>query len=261
MNELEVYEFKIEIPDNQKMSVSAGSVFHGALMETIDTGYAEFLHTMTMRPYSQCLYFDKNAKVWKWRVCTMSKEAGNEILGVLKEKASIFVSHRNTEFGLKEAKNIFSSSYEELVDKHFQSESSDRYFEYKFVTPCSFKTEGTYAIFPQPQHVLGSLINKWNIASGVYELYEKNILADLTGEVFVADYNLRMQPFHLEGSRIPAFLGTYTFGVKGNRMADRIIALLAEFAQVSGIGIKTALGMGAVSGFNPRKTFRVFSDK
>lgn len=35
-------------------------------------------------------------------------------------------------------------------------------------------------------------------------------------------------------------------GMKNNVMCNRIIAMLGEYANYSGIGIKTALGMGAV---------------
>jgi CRISPR/Cas system endoribonuclease Cas6 (RAMP superfamily) len=54
-----------------------------------------------------------------------------------------------------------------------------------------------------------------------------------------------MQKFALEGTRIQAFRGSYTLAFKGNLMSRKIMCMLGEFAQYSGIGIKTALGMGA----------------
>ena len=69
---------------------------------------------------------------------------------------------------------------------------------------------------------------------------------DLAQEVYVADYRLRMQAFSVDGARIPAFRGDYTLGMKNNLMSNRIIAMLGEYANYCGVGIKTALGMGAV---------------
>lgn len=247
MNELEIVEYKIELPEGQKLSVSAGSVFHGALMEIINTDYAEYLHTMSMRPYSQCVYYSKESDSWMWRICSLSKEAGEQIFIPLAERESVFIRHRNTRFRLCERTNITSAAYEQLADKYFAYSSKEHYVEFKFTTPCSFKSEGNYMIFPQPQHVLGSLLNKWNLCTDKFRLEGANVLKDIADEVYVADYRLRLQPFYLEGVRIPAFRGSYALGFKGNIMADRIICMLTEFSRYSGIGIKTALGMGAVN--------------
>lgn len=253
MNELEIIEYKIELPEGQKLSVSTGSVFHGALMESIDKKYAEYLHTMSLRPYSQCIYYNKNETAWMWRLCVLSKEAGEQLLFSLAQRDNIYIRHKNIEIKLIERRNILSTSYENLVDKYFAKTTKEMYVDFRFITSCSFKSQGNYMIFPQPHHVIGSLINKWNLCNDKFRLDGSNVLHDLSDEVFVADYNLKLQPFYLEGARIPAFRGSYVLGLKGNVMADRIICMLGEFAQYSGVGIKTALGMGAVAcGFGRR---------
>ncbi|MDD7197622.1 MAG: CRISPR system precrRNA processing endoribonuclease RAMP protein Cas6, partial [Dialister sp.] len=60
-----------------------------------------------------------------------------------------------------------------------------------------------------------------------------------------SDYHLHMHPFSVEGRRIRAFRGNVTYGFFKNDMAASLAATLASFAMYTGIGIKTALGMGA----------------
>ncbi|MBQ5624818.1 MAG: CRISPR system precrRNA processing endoribonuclease RAMP protein Cas6, partial [Phascolarctobacterium sp.] len=106
-------------------------------------------------------------------------------------------------------------------------------------------TDGDYAIFPQPKLITKSLVNRWNAFATAEKLDERSVAYDLAEQVFVADYDLKMQKFALEGTSIQAFRGGYTLAFKGNLMSRKIMCMLGEFAQYSGIGIKTALGMGA----------------
>lgn len=93
---------------------------------------------------------------------------------------------------------------------------------------------------------MSSLLNRWNSFSQTDFLNDKAVSANLQRYLYVADYKLNMRPFSLEGVRVPAFVGTYSVGIVKNDMAQKIISLLAEFARLSGVGIKTAIGMGAV---------------
>jgi CRISPR/Cas system endoribonuclease Cas6 (RAMP superfamily) len=59
-------------------------------------------------------------------------------------------------------------------------------------------------------------------------------------------YQLRSQAFPIEGRLVYGFSGSQRLTFYGYDMLKRLQGLLAIFAEFSGIGIKTALGMGAV---------------
>lgn len=63
----------------------------------------------------------------------------------------------------------------------------------------------------------------------------------------VTQYNLSMKYFSLEGTKIPAFQGNFSFKTDKNQTVRQILSLLATFAPYAGVGIKTAIGMGAVT--------------
>ena len=64
--------------------------------------------------------------------------------------------------------------------------------------------------------------------------------------VAITKYRLRSTNFSLEGVRIPGFVGSITFRVKGPQQLVNLIKMLAVFGQYASVGIKTALGMGRV---------------
>lgn len=52
--------------------------------------------------------------------------------------------------------------------------------------------------------------------------------------------------FSVEGRRIRAFRGNIRLGLFKDDITRRMASMLAAFADYAGIGIKTAMGMGAV---------------
>ena len=75
---------------------------------------------------------------------------------------------------------------------------------------------------------------------------DEDTLETLVQSTVVSRYHLRSATFSLEGVRIPAFMGEMTLRVAGTQTMANFANMLAQFAAYAGIGIKTALGMGAV---------------
>ena len=59
-------------------------------------------------------------------------------------------------------------------------------------------------------------------------------------------YDLKSTWFHLEGVRIPAFIRKITIKISKTQTMANFAGLLFQFGTYSGVGIKAALGMGAV---------------
>lgn len=244
---IQTLEIKLAVPEGARLPQSACSLLHGVLMEHIDASYAELMHKSTLRPYSQYLYFDKEKNCLRWHLCALNEQAKQEILDVafaLPQK--VFLKQKSMEIELVGKEFLPSTDYESLAEKYFAHPLEGRFLSFDFITSCSFKSEGQYVIFPQPNFLLGSLVKRWNAFADKEKLDAQGLAQDLAQEVYVADYKMRMQPFSIDGARIPAFRGNYTLGMKNNLMSNRIIAMLGEYANYCGIGIKTALGMGAV---------------
>ena len=62
----------------------------------------------------------------------------------------------------------------------------------------------------------------------------------------IVQYNLHTEPFYIENKKIYGFAGKMRNLFHGNDSVKRVLALLFGFAPYAGVGIKTAIGMGAV---------------
>lgn len=240
-------EIRLAAPTGAKLTQSACSLLHGVLMEHIDSTYAELLHQQSLRPYSQYLYFDKERAGVYWRLTSLNKQADDELLGAaFSLPATVYLKKKQMEVQLVSKEYLPETSYAAIAEKCFAQPLAGKYLSCSFLTSCSFKSEGQYVIFPQPQFLLGSLIKRWNSFADKERLDALGLAQDLAQETYVADYKLSLRSFSVDGAHIPAFRGLYVLGMKNNVMCNRIIAMLGEYANYSGIGIKTALGMGAV---------------
>ena len=62
----------------------------------------------------------------------------------------------------------------------------------------------------------------------------------------ISRYALRTAGFSVDGHTLRGFCGTLSVRFAGTDSVRRILGMLMEFAPYVGVGIKTALGMGAV---------------
>lgn len=247
MNSLKTLEIILSTENNIKIKQSIGSVLHGMLMEHINPDYAALMHTQTIRPYSQSVYFDKEKGKTVWRISTFDKTAEAEILqAAIQLPEKVFLKQKGFDLSLGKREIIRACTYDELTEKYFANECNFNAVEFKFITSTSFKQNGNYVIYPQQALLFNSLLNKWNAFSDQIKLEDKNLAAELAEATFVANYNLSLNNFSVSATMIPAFRGKYLLKLKNNIMTKKIICLLADFSKYSGVGIKNALGMGSV---------------
>lgn len=247
---LKTLEIKFTLPSSIKLNQAIGSIMQGVLMERIDRDYASFLHKQSLRPYSQYIFFSKKQNCLIWRISALNQQAADEILSPLFNLPySVFLRHKQTRITTVSKEIVYENTYENLAQKYLSlpnNPDEKKIIDFNFITSTAFKSQGKYIIFPEIHYILSSLLNRWNSFSQTDFLNDKAVSANLQRYLYVADYKLNMRPFSLEGVRVPAFVGTYSVGIVKNDMAQKIISLLAEFARLSGVGIKTAIGMGAV---------------
>ena len=93
---LKLLEIELELPPGEKINISMGSVMHGVLMEMLPPNFARQLHEENLRPFSQCIYFDKEKNKSVWRVGTLNDETYEEIILPLLEIKKIFLRQKAT---------------------------------------------------------------------------------------------------------------------------------------------------------------------
>lgn len=220
------------------------SNLQGVLMQQIDSQYAAKMHEQGLNPYSQYLVGkeDKN-----WVITALSQEAYEHIIiplydtkfcSFLLEKKEIFVTIKD--------KELITKPRQELLDI-FYGDTTKRCVTLRFLTPTAFKSNNHYVIIPEVRYIYQSLMNKYSATSDDLDMFDMDTLEELSARSYISQYRLKSVHFPLEGVRVPAFIGELTIRITGNDTLARYANMLFAFGEYSGIGIKTSMGMGAMT--------------
>lgn len=224
---------------------SWGPYMQGVLMRSIDSRYADELHGMSFNPYSQYCYLDEDGAII-WRVSALTDQAAGQIITPLQRLDSFEIHSAgvSVETDRVETESI---RLKQLTDLITAGQGNKAFVQ--FVTPASFKCQGSYVNMPSARLVLQNLLMHY---SKIYEGHgeaDQETLDYVVERTRITSYNLRSHYVpHVagEGRKIPAFQGKMTFGVYGPPMMSGLVRMLLRFGEFSGVGIKTAMGMGGM---------------
>lgn len=240
-------ELVISADSSIKIVQSIGSVLHGVLMELVGTEYAGRLHESGLRPYSQYVYFDKAKKQYIWNLSAVTADAVNRIVRpMLEMPEKIFLKQKRGYLYIKDRTILEETSYKALIQKFWSSDVFYTQAMLQCMSTTSFKVDKQYIIFPEVFRIYRYLLRRWNQFSPFEAMDNDSLLEPLEAGVFIRDYNLRMGIYGLEGIKIRGFRGQVVMQFKRNAELQRVLALLSYYSQFTGLGIKTALGMGGV---------------
>ena len=231
-------QFKIE--KNSNINVNSGSLFHGALMELIDKDYGDILHENSLKPFSQNLQvLDENII---WTVNCLNDECSKKFSEAIKGIEKINIKKKDLELNIL-SKRTESNSYKDFIDDTYFSDAG-RIFKIYFNTPATFKINGRYSIYPDLTEMYKNLIRRFDAFSDGFSLYDEDMLDTLISSTNIIGYKLKSTVYHIESIKIPSFIGYLIIRVSGTAQTAQIAKLLLKYSEYSGVGIKTALGMG-----------------
>lgn len=240
---------RITAPEAIDFHTNMSSLLHGFLMSSIDETYADKMHCSALRPYSQ--HIVRNGNSWQWVISVLTDDAEDNIIKPLFQIEQAQLDHNGLLLKFSEH-NITETSFDDLFVRNYISGTVSRIVTMKFITPTAFKSNGRYINYPSLKLIYSSLINKYDSSSTTTSLFDDKLIDGLLENTEIVGYNLRSTLFHLEGVKIPSFLGSIKIKVFGSSNMVSLVNMLAEFAQYSGVGIKCSLGMGGVGNFETR---------
>ena len=220
------------------------SLFQGALMELLNDATAQWLHTGSRNPYSQYIQVEDGQIIW--RIQALTEEAYDRILQPIYENKNerIVIKYQEIELSILK-KELFCVKHSELLKEQYFKDYQ-RYFTTYFLTPTSFKSGGKYQNYPKVRWIFQSLMHKHDSIELKNQLYDEDVLDLLEEQVFITNYSLRSVYFHLEGAKIPSFVGKLTISVKSSQSMVNLANYLLMLGEYTGVGTKCAIGMGAI---------------
>lgn len=236
-------QLKMEF-ENDFLNYKMSSNLQGVIYEKIDSDYVEEMHKNQLHPYSQCLLKEDNKAVWC--IKTITKEAYEKIILPLQDTEFQSFEIKNGTHPCKIQKKMLLTETREDLLREFYDKDGGKYINLEFQTPTSFKQNGRNVIFPDIRLIYQSLMNKYSAYSETVEMYDEDTLEQLIQNSEIVHYNLKSINFPMEGVKIPGFKGKITIRLNGPDTMSRYVRMLCRFGEYSGIGMKTAMGMGAI---------------
>lgn len=236
--------FRFDVNDKLKYSYNIGSVLQGAMMENISREYAEAMHISQVHPYSQHSEYEGGRLIWV--ICALNDEARAQLIDPLLSGSFDKIYIKDKDITLKIAdRQLCDLSYDELFGRHYVTGDAYRYAELEFITPVSFKAEGKYLIFPSSQMIIKNLMRKYDTSSEGTEIYDEALNELIVKNTDIIGYSLHTVKYMISGVNIPSAIGRVTLKISGAPEFIRLINMLLDYGEYSGVGIKASMGMGA----------------
>lgn len=233
---------EMKLQCESELSYQMSSLFQGVLMELLPQEFCEELHQSKLHPYAQ--HLEMRDKCWYWVVNCLNREATQiMILDTLMKQSELFIRKHELKITIIE-KSYQEITYENLTKK-FYEEEDERYVQLHFITPTAFKRQGKYLFYPDIRCIYQSLMSKYDAVMQEESMVDEDTLEELCNKSEVARYDLKSVVFHLEGIKIPSYIGKITLKISGTQTMVNFANMLFYFGVYSGVGIKTAIGMGA----------------
>lgn len=238
---IQIIQGELTRSDGQFFHAAMGSVLQGCLMEWLSPAWAAKLHVQGVRPYSQYVLPLSKGKAL-WRLAIWQEEAVQELAPrILQQAGRPFFSRQKQCSLTLQVRQVQALTSEDL-ERRSEALLTAKALRLRFLTPASVRSQNRYMVYPQwPQLMQGLALRR---AAAGWEKPPEGL--DWEAGMSLLGYELQMARFELEKVRIPSFQGTLEFRLHRQEPAGLWAAQLLAFGECAGVGIKTALGMGAM---------------
>lgn len=239
------YKLRIAVSSGKRLQFNTAYNLYGALMEQIDKNYGSILHSQECCSINQNVIPLKNVNEAIWTINLLDDTSIEVFSKILENNKKLYLSSTESVLEVLSTEQNIIPDDKSLIYCAKNIYNTDVY-NFSFSTPTSFKSSNEYMIFPSVAHIVNSLVNKWNSYSREYSIDDPDALEMMLTGLRISDYKLRSSRFIFKGNKIPGFIGEVTITSKLSYSLNYVWGILACFANYSGIGIKTTLGMGSV---------------
>lgn len=228
-----------------------GNAFHGIFFQNINPELANNLHDLETKPFViQAFRLKKKDDKYLYYELVINSLT-QELSSYLWESKTFLDCNqyhvKSFDLKLEVIESLSkSTNIEMLYLQNFKSEKLNEQINLEFTSPCSFKSKNRYHTLPDTRLILQSLMHKFDHYSNKLNFYAPEYLDYLAERLIISKFDIQSQRFKVDKTLIAGFTGKITLSLhKLNAEAKKIISLLIDFGEYSGLGIKASMGMGA----------------
>ena len=236
-------QFAIEMASTgQAPSIQWGSMLHGLLMEHLPEPWPEELHLDELRPFSQWVEV-KSAESFIWHIASLRDDLSEVIESLLCEKTEFEMKHNGAKLTVVSVEKKHCTLAEYMKQFFLAEEACPGVF-LTFRTPATHKSMGQYAAFPSVELIAGNIRKRLCAIAPDFALADDEAYEQVLQYTRLQRYKLESARYQLEGTGVIGYTGRIELRFYGPDPLRRLAGALFAFAEWSGVGIKTALGMG-----------------
>jgi len=239
------YKFKLKNHKCDTLRYGWGYKFHGVLMSSLNNNCGVYdMHASENAALSQYVTFTADG-LDEWIINLFGNAAIKHFGEYLDSLDKIHIDLPGIDVFLTEKHTQTITSVRALYVQAEKQLTTNKTIM-GFLTPTSFKNDGTYALMPTVQWIVNSLVSKWNSLWTTSVIADEDAITALIYGLKMTDYNLQSKYYTVKNVKIPAFIGELTLTTKLPSSLMDICKPLLYFGRYSGVGIKCALGMGGL---------------
>ncbi|MBM7865804.1 CRISPR-associated endoribonuclease Cas6 [Heliobacterium gestii] len=254
---------ELEAPPQTTIPEEGGEKLHGLffdLLKSVDPDLATSIHDQEGKPFAISTLRSlarrsspttpsetpvsaaersgqKNARRWRFTIRSLDRRLSEVIDQAATAWEGRAVRIGNTPLAIR-AIGITKKTYEQL----YTETECHNPIHVRFLTPTSFRQRGTQVVLPIPELVFGSLLRRWNQYS---PMPFPESLAEEFAAIRIRKHNIRTELYRFDRYKIIGFAGDVVFEfATTNPVTPILFNALARFAEYSGVGYKSTMGMG-----------------
>jgi len=233
IDEITLFSVYMRLADFWHTKNFPGETLHGFLFSF--SGLKRY-HESEIKPFSLRLV-KQEGKTLRWEVCALCLDLAEKLSATqLPRKACL----SNTRVSDMLISPVSSTNYGHLLRPRTGTQ-----FTFHFKSPTSFRSQGQQILFPAPELLFGSLMQKWNAFA------RKKITREIAEDfkkILVTRYSLETQEISFSNYKIIGFTGEVCYRIPPGTdpVVKRVVNALARLAPYSGVGYKTPMGLGWV---------------
>lgn len=229
----------------KKYNMKLGPIFQSWLYEYLSNDEVINLHDSTLNAFSVGVYQEKESLIFE--VNTLNYQYSNLFEKILMDPGMLSIQFKNWEdikFNIQEKRITTLTSHQ--LKNLFYDEKNISKFDIYVKTPAAFMQGGKYINLPNIEVMFRNILSRYNYVFEDSLKVDNDLLNEIMMNTYIGRYNLRSRYFPIHKVYIPSFNGNFRILVKGNHTIKNYIRMLLKFAEFSGIGIKTSMGMGKI---------------
>ena len=239
---IQQFQFALRAQQEERVPQAWAYRLYSWLLEQLPPEMGDSMHAPGARPITQHLHYSKEAQSVLWTVNLLGEEVRTQAASSLRTVRHISLNDAELEAELLcEGPALSAVQLIQLGREEQQTCTNLR-----LLSPCAFKQAGRYAVFPQENLLLQSLVSHWNDTFPEFPLSDPDALDALLLGIHIVGYDLHTVRYPLKGTRIPGAVGRITLESRLPLPLQELWNTLLAFAPYGGVGIKTTLGMGGV---------------